>query len=113
QAARSRPGSTLSPTPCWRSDLSFMSGASCRSVRTRTRRIATPRPDGDRAVMSQQPAFETIRAATLVDPSAVRTFSLKDRPCRGDGLFPDKARAKESIRKDARAIDALQDALYA
>lgn len=63
--------------------------------------------------MSDQPPIDAVRAATIVDPKARKTFSLKERDTRGDKLFDSKKDAKSSLEKDAIAINDLQDALFA
>jgi polyphosphate kinase 2 (PPK2 family) len=63
--------------------------------------------------MSDHPSIEDVRAATIVDPKARKSFSLKDRDTRGDKLFEHKKEAKASLDKDALAINELQDALFA
>lgn len=63
--------------------------------------------------MSDIPSIEDVRAATIVDPKERKAFALKDRPTRGDNLFASKKDAKHSLETDARAINELQDALFA
>lgn len=62
--------------------------------------------------MTKHPETEAVRAATLVDPKARKSFSLKDRKTR-DELFESKKDAKASLDEDAIAINVLQDALFA
>jgi PPK2 family polyphosphate:nucleotide phosphotransferase len=63
--------------------------------------------------MPDQPSYDEVRAATLVDPKAKRKVLLSARPTRGDAVFATKKDAKDSIDADALAIDELQDALFA
>src|SRR5688572_4053876 len=52
-----------------------------------------------------------IDAAVRVEPGAMTP--LHDRDPEGEGLFADKAEAKERTEYCAKQIDALQDRLYA
>lgn len=63
--------------------------------------------------MTKLPETEAIRAATIVDPKARKSFSLEGRSTRGDDLFESKKDAKASLDADALAINELQDALFA
>jgi PPK2 family polyphosphate:nucleotide phosphotransferase len=63
--------------------------------------------------MTKLPETEAIRAATIVDPKARKSFSLKGRSTGGDDLFESKKDAKASLDADALAINELQDALFA
>jgi PPK2 family polyphosphate:nucleotide phosphotransferase len=63
--------------------------------------------------MASQPSFEDVRAATRVDPKGKKAFSLKDRDTRGKKIFEAKEDARASLEEDARAINDLQDALFA
>lgn len=63
--------------------------------------------------MSSQPSYADVRAATLADPKAKKKISLSDYPTRGDKIFEHKKDAKTSLEEDARAINELQDALFA
>jgi PPK2 family polyphosphate:nucleotide phosphotransferase len=55
--------------------------------------------------------WKSIDAAILVSPGA--KARLKERDTVGAELFPDKDKAEASLKKDAEAIDALQDRLWA
>jgi PPK2 family polyphosphate:nucleotide phosphotransferase len=61
----------------------------------------------------KQPSYEDVRAATIVDPKGKKDFSLKDRDTRGKKIFESKEQAKASLEEDAKAINELQDALFA
>ena len=63
--------------------------------------------------MSSTPSISDVREATLVDPKAKKSVSLKDRDTRGDNLFESKKDAKASLEEDAARINDLQDALFA
>ncbi len=63
--------------------------------------------------MPDQPSIDAIRAATVVDPKKSKSFSLKDRPTKGDDIFESKKDAKASLDADALAINDLQDAMFA
>ena len=63
--------------------------------------------------MADQPSFKNVKAATLARPGGGDSLSLGEFPTRGDNLFEQKQAAKASLKKDALAIDELQDALYA
>ncbi len=63
--------------------------------------------------MSSQPSLKDVIAATIVDPKDKKSFSLADRPTRGDKIFDGKKEAKASLDEDALAINVLQDALFA
>ena len=58
-----------------------------------------------------QPDFQTVRDALLATPD--KSFKLADFPTRRDDLFEDKASARKRLKKDAAAINILQDKLYA
>lgn len=55
--------------------------------------------------------WKKIDAAVRVEPGAAAP--LRDRDPEGEGLFADKAEAKDHAEKCAKEIDALQDRLYA
>ena len=57
------------------------------------------------------PDFDTVRAAMLAEPG--KPFILADFPPRQDGHFTDKKEARVRLKKDAAAINELQDKLYA
>ena len=63
--------------------------------------------------MSSQPSIKEVREQTVVDPKAKKSFSLKDRPTRGDAFFEAKKDAKASLDADALVINELQDAMFA
>jgi PPK2 family polyphosphate:nucleotide phosphotransferase len=63
--------------------------------------------------MSDQPSIDAVREATIVDPKARKSFTLKDRSTRGDHIFESKKDAKASLEEDALAINDLQDAMFA
>lgn len=63
--------------------------------------------------MSSQPSIKEVREQTMVDPKAKKSFSLKDRPTRGDAFFEAKKDAKASLDADALVINELQDAMFA
>ena len=63
--------------------------------------------------MSDSPSIEAIREATIVEPKKAKSFSLKDRPTKGDQIFDSKKDAKASLEADALAINELQDAMFA
>ena len=63
--------------------------------------------------MANQPSYEDVRAATLVDPKAKKKISLSDYTTHGGKVFEDKKAAKASLEEDAAAINELQDALFA
>lgn len=63
--------------------------------------------------MSDQPSIDSVRDATIVEPKKAKSFSLKDRPTKGDALFESKKDAKASLEEDALAINELQDAMFA
>jgi PPK2 family polyphosphate:nucleotide phosphotransferase len=63
--------------------------------------------------MADAPSLSSIRDTTLADPAKTKGFRLADRPTHGKVIFKDKAAAKASLEEDARAIDDLQDALFA
>lgn len=58
-----------------------------------------------------QPSIDEVRALTLAPPGDA--FALADRVTRDESLFPKKSHAEDSLEIDARAIDDLQDTLYA
>lgn len=55
--------------------------------------------------------LKTIDAAVLVKPGAMSGLSKRD--CVGADLFPDKEAAETALKEDAKAIDILQDRLWA
>lgn len=55
--------------------------------------------------------WKEVDAAVLVPPGA--KARLKERDTVGEDLFPDRDKAEASLKKDAEAIDALQDRLWA
>jgi PPK2 family polyphosphate:nucleotide phosphotransferase len=63
--------------------------------------------------MSNQPSIKDVHEHTVVDPKDKKSFSLKDRPTRGDQLFESKKDAKSSLEADALVINELQDAMFA
>ena len=54
---------------------------------------------------------KALDAATLVKPGT--SANLAERETRADDLLPDREAAEEQLKDDAKAIDALQDALWA
>ncbi|OYX48556.1 MAG: polyphosphate kinase [Alphaproteobacteria bacterium 32-64-14] len=63
--------------------------------------------------MSDQPSIDAVRVATVVDPKKSKSFSLKERPTKGDAIFESKKDAKASLDEDALAINDLQDKMFA
>lgn len=63
--------------------------------------------------MPDQPSYKEVQAATLAKPDAGKKLKLADFRTRNEKLFEDKKDAEASLEADARAIDDLQDALYA
>ncbi len=57
------------------------------------------------------PSIAAVRKALVAQPG--RPFVLADRPAEDRVLFPDKATAETSLRKDAAVINELKDMLYA
>lgn len=57
------------------------------------------------------PSIKSVREALLAKPGA--DFSLDDHPSRNRDLFDDKKEASVCLKKDAAAINELQDKLYA
>lgn len=57
------------------------------------------------------PSFETVRDELVARPG--KGFDLSRRPTRHPELFEDKKEAATCLKKDAAAIDELQDKLYA
>jgi PPK2 family polyphosphate:nucleotide phosphotransferase len=55
--------------------------------------------------------WKDIDAAILVEPGAKADLKARDTVC--EHLFPDRDAAEERLRDDAKAIDALQDRLWA
>jgi PPK2 family polyphosphate:nucleotide phosphotransferase len=55
--------------------------------------------------------LKTIEEAVLVKPGA--KSALRKRDCVGADLFPDREEAEAITKENAKAIDALQDALWA
>lgn len=55
--------------------------------------------------------WKSIDAAVRIEPGAESKLSKRATSC--DELFPDKAAAKKATARCAKAIDALQDRLYA
>jgi PPK2 family polyphosphate:nucleotide phosphotransferase len=55
--------------------------------------------------------WKKIDAAVRIEPGA--KAGLADRDPEGDGLFADKDEAKDHVKECAKAIDALQDRLFA
>jgi PPK2 family polyphosphate:nucleotide phosphotransferase len=60
---------------------------------------------------NRQPSIAAVRALTLAEPGI--PFDLNAAPTRDDALFPRKHDALASLKDDTRAIDRLQDTLYA
>lgn len=58
-----------------------------------------------------QPSIEAVRAHLIAQPGS--EFNLASRESGDRSLFPDKGDAEKSLKKDAKAIDRLQDKLYA
>jgi len=57
------------------------------------------------------PKFETVRDQLLAEPG--KPFDLSKHESGDRSLFPDKKEARVSLKKDAAAINELQDKLYA
>jgi len=57
------------------------------------------------------PTIAAVRKSLLAGPG--KSFALSDHDTGDRTLFPDKKEARVSLRKDAAAIDELQDKLYA
>lgn len=57
------------------------------------------------------PSIKSVREALLAKPGV--DFSLDDHPTRHPDLFDDKKEARVCLKKDAAAINELQDKLYA
>ena len=57
------------------------------------------------------PNFETVRNELIAEPG--KSFDLTKRPTRHPKLFEDKKEAETCLKRDAAAIDELQDKLYA
>lgn len=55
--------------------------------------------------------WKDIDAAVRVEPGAKSNLAARSTVC--DELFPDKAAGKKAVERCAKAIDALQDRLYA
>ena len=58
-----------------------------------------------------QPSSDTVRKALLAAPG--KAFDLSQHNSGDRSLFPDKKEARVSLKKDAAAINELQDKLYA
>lgn len=58
-----------------------------------------------------QPGIDAVRGALIADPG--QPFRLSARDTGDRSLFSDKKLARNSLKKDAIAIDELQDKLYA
>ncbi len=56
-------------------------------------------------------AWKQLDAAVRIEPGAKTPLKHRDTLC--DHLFPDRLEAEASLAKDAKAIDALQDKLWA
>lgn len=64
--------------------------------------------------MADQPSYDDVRTETLVIPTErPPRVKLSKRSTKDKTLFADKKDAQASLDNDARAIDLLQDALYA
>lgn len=57
------------------------------------------------------PSIKTVRSALIAPPGTAFNLSARDTGDRS--LFPDKKEARVSLKKDAAAINELQDKLYA
>ena len=57
------------------------------------------------------PTISDVRKALCATPGT--SFKLADRDSGDRSLFPDKKEARVSLKKDAAAINELQDKLYA
>lgn len=57
------------------------------------------------------PSFEEVREALVAKPG--KSFDLSARPTRHPDIFDDKKEAETCLKRDAAAIDELQDKLYA
>lgn len=58
-----------------------------------------------------QPEIDLVRDSLIASPG--KSFDLSSRDTGDRTLFPDKKRARVSLREDAAIIDELQDKLYA
>lgn len=58
-----------------------------------------------------QPTLQSVRDALIATPNS--RFDLASRDSGDRSLFPDKKEARVSLKKDAAAINELQDKLYA
>lgn len=58
-----------------------------------------------------QPSIEAVRKHLIATPSEIFDLSARDSGDRS--LFPEKDDAKTSLKDDAKAINELQDMLYA
>ena len=58
-----------------------------------------------------QPSIDTVRTHLIAEPG--NAFDLSARSSGDRSLFPNKKGAEKSLKEDAKAIDALQDKLYA
>lgn len=63
--------------------------------------------------MPDQPSIDDVRAETLALPGAKPKVRLSKFLTKSRSLFSDKKDALASLEEDARAIDELQDALFA
>lgn len=63
--------------------------------------------------MADQPGMDEVREAVRVDPGQAAKFRLAGALPEDRDLFPDKEVAEASLLEDARAIDELQDTMFA